>query len=148
VSDRGHQRHLARARALEIYYEASAKDRPLDQVTSELPLVPDAYTLTLLAAVRAHEDASLELIARHAIDWPLERMALVDRLIMTLALSELAMDEAPSVAIVLDEAVELAKTFSTEDSPGFVNGVLSAAVRDLTERGTSTTVPTEINDEE
>jgi N utilization substance protein B len=74
---------------------------------------------------------ALELIGRHSIDWPVDRLALLDRLILTLATSELLMDEAPPVAVVLDEAVELAKTYSTDGSPAFVNGVLSAIADDV-----------------
>jgi N utilization substance protein B len=55
----------------------------------------------------------------------------MDRLIMTLALGELILDDAPPVAVVLDESVEFAKTYSTENSASFVNGVLAACVEHL-----------------
>jgi N utilization substance protein B len=71
------------------------------------------------------------LITRFAVDWPLDRIAIVDRLVMTLAIGELLMEDAPPKAVVLDEAVELAKVFSTDGSPAFVNGVLSACAANL-----------------
>jgi len=100
-------------------------------IVDELPVPPDAYTRVLLEAVRRDETRALALIEQHSIDWPLDRMALLDKLILTLATSELLMDEAPPRAVVLDEAVELAKTYSTEGSPSFVNGVLSAIADDI-----------------
>ena len=57
--------------------------------------------------------------------WPLDRMAVVDRLVLRLAVAELLDPDGPPVAVVIDEAVELAKTYSTEESGRFVNGVLS-----------------------
>ena len=74
------------------------------------------------------------LISEFAIDWPLERIAIVDRLIMTLAVGELMLDDAPPLAVIFDEAVELAKTFSTDGAPSFVNGVLSAMAPRVLER--------------
>ena len=131
LSDFGAQRHLARERALEIYYEASVKERPLADVVSELASAPDSYTLVLLGSVIENERVTRELISKNLIDWTFERIALVDRLVLTLALSELMLDEAPPRAVVLDEAVELAKVFSTEQSPSFVNGVLTACADEL-----------------
>jgi N utilization substance protein B len=65
-----------------------------------------------------------ELIAQYAVDWTLDRMPVVDRNILRLGAFELIwMDETPD-AVVLDEAVQLAKEFSTDDSPAFVNGLL------------------------
>ena len=131
LSDFGAQRHLARERALEIYYEASVKERPLADVVSELASAPDSYTLVLLGSVIENERVTRELISKNLIDWTFERIALVDRLVLTLALSELMLDEAPPRAVVLDEAVELANVFSTEQSPSFVNGVLTACADEL-----------------
>ena len=107
------------------------KDRSVAVVINELAVAPDAYTLVLLAASLEHHDRALELISRFSIDWPLDRMALLDRLILTLATSEMLTDDAPPVAVILDEAVELAKTYSTDGSPSFVNGVLSAIADEI-----------------
>jgi len=107
------------------------KERPLADVVSELASAPDSYTLVLLGSVIENERVTRELISKNLIDWTFERIALVDRLVLTLALSELMLDEAPPRAVVLDEAVELAKVFSTEQSPSFVNGVLTACADEL-----------------
>ena len=72
----------------------------------------------------AHDAASLdELIAKHASNWRLERISAIDRAILRLALHELRATDTPP-KIVINEAVGLAKKFSTDDAGGFVNGIL------------------------
>lgn len=126
MSELGVQRHHSRERALEILYEASMKDRPVLVVLDELSLRPDEYAIALLNSSEVNEARAHELISEYSIDWPLERIALVDRLVMTLAIGEMMMDDPPPKAVILDEAVELAKVYSTDASPKFVNGVLSS----------------------
>ncbi len=128
MSELGHVRHQARQRALELLYEANMKGRPPRGVLGEQALAPDDYVVPLLEAVEVHGERAEALISRQSHQWALDRIALLDRLIMTLAISELLIEDAPPVAVVLDEAVELAKTYSTDDSPSFVNGVLSGCV--------------------
>ena len=101
------------------------KERPLLVVVEELNLRPDDYAMALLTSSELNEPRANELISEFSIDWPLERIALVDRLVMTLAVGEMMLDDPPPKAVILDEAVELAKQYSTEQSGGFVNGVLS-----------------------
>ncbi|HQU26455.1 MAG TPA: transcription antitermination factor NusB [Acidimicrobiales bacterium] len=129
----GPERHRARERALEILYEAAIKERPAREVLATLPLAPDPYTAVLVDSAEAHRDRAEALIAECAIDWPLERIALVDRLVMTLAVGEMLLADPPPLAVILDEAVELAKVFSTEGSASFVNGVLATLARRLTD---------------
>jgi N utilization substance protein B len=131
LSDLGLTRHLARERALEIFYEATIKERSVLTVLSELPVQPDGYTILILTSAAAHQESANELISRYSIDWPLERLAVVDRLVMTMAIGEMLMDDPPPVAVILDEAVELAKVYSTEGSASFVNGVLAACAEHL-----------------
>jgi N utilization substance protein B len=126
VSELGTRRHHARERALEIMYEASIKDRPVLVVVESLPLAPDDYVIALLTSAELNVERANKLISQYSIDWPLDRIALVDRLVMTLAIGEMLMDEAPPKAVILDEAVELAKVYSTDASPKFVNGILSS----------------------
>ena len=131
MSELGAQRHHARERALEILYEATIKDRPVHVIVSELTLVPDPYTVMIVNSADEHRVRAEELISRYARDWTLERLALIDRLIMTMAIGELLLEEPPPSAVVMDEAVELAKVYSTDGSAAFVNGVLSACVENL-----------------
>jgi N utilization substance protein B len=131
VSEHGTQRHHARERALEILYEAAIKERDVATVLNEQSLRPGEYTVALVTSAAAHQARANELISSFAIDWPLERIAVVDRLVMTLAIGEMLMDDAPPLAVILDEAVELAKVYSTDGSPAFVNGVLSSVAENI-----------------
>jgi transcription antitermination protein NusB len=133
VSELGRNRHRARERALEIFYESAIKERPVAVIVTELNTRPDEYTLSLLTSAESHQPRANELISEFSIDWPLERIALVDRLIMTLAVGEMLMENPPPPAVILDEAVELAKVFSTDGSSSFVNGVLSSIAQKVLE---------------
>ena len=131
MSELGQRRHLARERAVELAYEASMKDRPFSSIVSELVVSPDPYTVSILTSTEENRPRIEELIAENSHEWTLDRLALMDRLIMSLALGELLMDDAPPVAVVLDESVEFAKIYSTEGSASFVNGVLATCVANL-----------------
>jgi N utilization substance protein B len=121
-------RHKARKRALDILFEADQRGEPITVVVADRAGRGDpagnAYTETLVSGVVEHAKEIDALIEANAIDWSLDRMPAVDRALLRLATFELLWgpDVAPAVAI--DEAVELAKELSTDESPGFVNGVL------------------------
>ena len=82
--------------------------------------------MTLVEGVEDHRAELDALIVGHARNWSLERMPAIDRNVLRLALYELKDRPDVPVAVVIDEAVELAKRFSTDDSGRFVNGMLSA----------------------
>lgn len=124
-------RSQSRERALELLYEADRKERSVDIVVTDQAAPIDEYTQVLLDAVKTFTASSEELIDKNSTSWPIDRLAVLDRLILVLALSELQMDEHPPKAVVMNEAVELAKTFCSDESPSFVNGVLSACVKEL-----------------
>jgi N utilization substance protein B len=73
------------------------------------------------------------LIVQHAQNWRLERMAIIDRAVLRLAIYELRIKETPA-KVVLNEAVDLAKKFSSEDAGAFVNGILDAVNKTLVEK--------------
>jgi N utilization substance protein B len=131
VSELGAQRHHARERALEIFYEATIKERTIAEVLNQLGIRPDEYTVAILVSAEQNQEKANELISEFAVDWTLDRIAIVDRLVMTMAVGEMLMENAPPKAVVLDEAVELAKVYSTDGSPSFVNGVLSSIAEKL-----------------
>jgi N utilization substance protein B len=122
---------MARERALELLYEADAKTQTVDDVLAALPVAPDDYAVDIVTGVREHAERINEVITRLAPEWPMERMPTVDRAVLRLGVYELA--ERPDVptAVILDEAVALAKRYSTEESGKFVNGVLASAAREL-----------------
>ena len=119
-------RHQSRERALSLLYEAEIKGESPASVMDALPVAPDPFARELVEAVEDHEAECDALLEGASVGWPLERMAVVDRLVLRLAVAELLDPEGPPVAVVIDEAVDLAKAYSTEESGRFVNGVLSA----------------------
>ncbi|MGI8511736.1 MAG: transcription antitermination factor NusB, partial [Solirubrobacteraceae bacterium] len=97
------------------------------------------FTRALAHAVDDHADELDAIIERHAQGWTLERIAPLERNILRVALLELrhpglAEEDEPIPAEgAIDEAVETAKTFCGADAPGFVNGILGAALREVRE---------------
>jgi N utilization substance protein B len=118
-------RHQARERALSLLYEAELKGELPLTVVAGLPVAPDDFARQLVEGTQSRQADADALITGASVGWPIDRMAVVDRLVLRLAVAELLDPDGPPVAVVIDEAVELAKTYSTEDSGGFVNGILS-----------------------
>ncbi|HTE67244.1 MAG TPA: transcription antitermination factor NusB [Actinomycetes bacterium] len=122
-------RSAARRRALDILFEADLLERPVAEVLARHrddreSGTPDAYTVELVdgvARLLPELDARIREAAEH---WTIERMPLVDRNLLRLAAFELVERPEVPTAVVLDEAIELAKLLSTADSGRFVNGVL------------------------
>jgi transcription antitermination protein NusB len=119
-------RHQSRERALSLLYEAELKGESPTSVLAALPVAPDPFARALVEGAEARQAQADELLAAASVGWSVDRMAVVDRLVLRLAVAELLDPEGPPVAVVIDEAVELAKAYSTEESGGFVNGVLSS----------------------
>jgi N utilization substance protein B len=131
LADTGAPRHQQRERALSLLYEAELKGESPLHVLAELSVPPDPYVCQLLeGAVATHEEADTRITAA-SVGWPLERMAVIDRLVLRLAVAELLDPRGPPTAVILDEAVELAKNYSTDDSGSFVNGILSTIAAEV-----------------
>jgi len=120
-------RRSARERALELLYEAESKGVPVGEVLAGLPLAPDALAVELVTGVDEHAGRIDPVLSRLvAPRWSLARLAAVDRAVLRMAAYELFEVPDRSQALVINEAVVLARRFGTDDSPRFVNGVLSA----------------------
>lgn len=124
-------RREARERALSLLYEAEVKDLVPSALLAELPLQPEPFVADLVQGVGENRARIDELVGRFAIGWTLDRMPVVDRNVLRLAVYELL--ERPDVPLgaVIDEAVELAKRYSTDESGRFVNGVLSGIAAEV-----------------
>ena len=129
--DRG--RHQARKRAVDLLFEAEARGLSAAEVADGRTALAEAnsdvsplnsYTLTVAHGVSAHAAHIDELITAHLQGWTLERLPAVDRAILRVAVWELLHADDVPEPVAVDEAVELAKELSTDESPGFVNGVL------------------------
>lgn len=122
------ERSDARERALILLYEAESKSMAPTDVAEAQVLVPDELTRVLVTGVEQQGREIDDLIAAHAKGWTLQRMPTIDRNVLRIGVFELMSRPEVPVAVIIDEAVELAKRFSTDDSGKFVNGVLSAIV--------------------
>jgi transcription antitermination protein NusB len=116
-----------RREAVFALYQAEVARRPLPELLAEAK----PFTRELAEGVQAHREELDELIARHSRGWALERIAPLEASIMRVALFEAIHREDVPVEVAIDEAVELAKEYCGSDAPGFVNGVLGAAVGEL-----------------
>jgi transcription antitermination protein NusB len=120
------ERSDARERGLALLYEAESKGIAPRAVLAAQVAPLDPLTTVLVEGVEDHQPAFDELISSHAKGWSLARMPALDRAVLRMALAELKVQPETPSAVVLDEAVELAKRFSTDDSGRFVNGMLAA----------------------
>jgi N utilization substance protein B len=123
-------RTKARKRAVDVLYEADVRSRDRlellrERVADGNPPVPE-HAVRLVEGVTEHAGRIDQLIDRHASGWSLDRLPDVDRAILRMAVFELLWADDVPDAVVIDEAVELAKALSTDDSPAYVNGVLGA----------------------
>ena len=127
-------RSKARKRAVDLLYEADLRGADAlailsDRVDLGQPPLND-YTVELVEGVAAHGPRIDELLSEYAEGWTIERMPGVDRAVLRVGVYELLWRADVPDAVAIDEAVELAKTLSTDESPRFVNGVLARVLRD------------------
>ena len=119
-----------RKRALDILFESELQGLQVggtlaDRLEANDPPV-HPYTVQLVEGVAANAERIDGLIAEHAKGWTLDRMPVIDRNLLRIATYEITeVDDVPT-AVAIAEAVELAKDLSTDESAGFINGVLSA----------------------
>ncbi len=130
------RRRRARIAALQALYEAdSSGHEPLDvlrRIVAEqrLPEPSATFARDLIQGVLAQQDEIDRVIAQSAPAWPVEQLPPVDRNILRLAIREMLGDNGTPVRAVINEAVELAKSFGSENSARFVNGVLGSIERE------------------
>jgi N utilization substance protein B len=131
-------RTKARKRALDILFQADVRgDAPGVILAAEAQRAASEpareaswlYAREIVDGVIDHSEEIDELIATHSKDWKIERMPAVDRALLRMGVWELLHNDEVPTAVVIDEAVELAKEFSTDDSGSFVHGVLARVSR-------------------
>jgi N utilization substance protein B len=126
-------RSKARKRALDVLFECEVRGLPLGQTLDERVVAADPpvneYTVRLIRGIAEHQARIDELVTTYAQDWTLERMPAVDRNVLRIGVFEVIyVDDVPD-AVAVSEAMTLVRDLSTDDSPGFVNGVLGNIVR-------------------
>ena len=129
LTDVDDPRSVAREAALSLLYEAETKSIPPRTVLDAQVVAADVDVAVLVGGVQDHADRIDALIDAHADGWTIGRMASLDRNVLRIATFELIGRPEVPTAVILDEAVELAKRFGTDDSGRFVNGVMSAIAR-------------------
>ncbi len=122
-------RREAREQALLLLYEVEARGGDADLVLDGRTQDFDSFTLDAVYGVNDNLERIDAEISALATDWPIDRLAAIDRGVLRLAIWELFDREDIPAAVTLNEAVELAKTYGTDDSGRFVNGVLASAAR-------------------
>jgi transcription antitermination protein NusB len=118
-------RREARERALALLYEADAKGCSIPDLLADLPVPPERYAAEVASGVDQHLVELDGFLVRYARDWTVDRMPVIDRTLLRMAVFELLHRPDVPTGAIIDEAVELAKTYSTDDSGKFVNGMLS-----------------------
>jgi N utilization substance protein B len=93
------------------------------------------YAVRVVEAVRNNRDRTRELIDKHSKNWDVERIALLDRVLIQLAIGELVACMDIPVKVTINEVIELAKRYSTDKSGIFINGMLDAITADLKNEG-------------
>lgn len=140
-------RHRSRRRALQVLFEWDMRGEPADRAIvhyydnlyseeSEKKPKPDKFMEELVRGTVANVDEIDGKIQAKSEHWRLERMAIVDRNILRLAIYELNQKKVPA-PVIIDEALELARQFSNPESVSFINGVLDAVHRQSLAAGSS-----------
>jgi N utilization substance protein B len=111
-------------------YQRDVTGNPLAELLGEAK----PYTRELAESTEERQEELDELISRHSKGWALDRIAPLEKNIMRVALYEAMNEEDVPVEVAIDEAVELAKEYCGADAPGFINGILGAAVGEPVDR--------------
>jgi N utilization substance protein B len=125
-------RTRARSIALQALYEIDLTGHPPEQVINERlaesPLDDDLgeFARKIVMGIIPIVHELDEIIAKHAPEWPLDQVAIIDRNIMRIALWEIAVNNQTPLKVAINEAVELGKLYGSDSTPRFVNGVLGS----------------------
>ena len=125
-------RTKARSRALDVLFESELRGLPIgatlgDRIARAQPPL-NQYTVTLVEGVVAHQERIDDLLSSYAVGWTLDRMPAVDRNLLRIGAYEILYEDDVPDAVAVSEAVSLARELSTDDSAGFVNGLLARLV--------------------
>ncbi|MBC7291506.1 MAG: transcription antitermination factor NusB [Actinotalea sp.] len=128
-------RTKARKRAVDVLFEADQRGTaPLDVLRDRIAqpgteaALPQ-YSVDLVEGVTGHGEQIDEILTTYSQGWTIARMPAVDRAILRIGVFEILWNDEVPDAVAVDEAVELARSLSTDDSPSFVNGLLGRVVQ-------------------
>jgi len=136
VATAGPSRKQARRDAVFLLYQSDVTDQTMAELVEGQRLRegygPDEFTIAAVSGVLAAKEELDAVLEAHSTGWPLDRVAPLERNILRLALWEIQTEATPP-EVAIDEAVRLAKRYSTDEAGAFVNGVLGAVARDREE---------------
>jgi N utilization substance protein B len=130
------KRNTARRLAMQALYQAEMTGddigKTIENIFESEKFIPEtrAFAENLACSAWERRKETDKIIARMSIDWPLDRIGKVDRSILRLALHEIESGETPA-SVVINEAIELSKKYSSEESAKYINGILGAYLRSL-----------------
>jgi len=134
----GGERRKARRLALQALYEIDSAGHGVEEVVTRLLVeaglseASNAFVRELVGGVIQNKDRLDQSIQKFAPAWPVAQIPVVDRNILRLAIFEVLLDNRVPVKVAINEAVELAKTFGSDNSARFVNGVLGSVSTQVT----------------
>jgi len=134
----GGERRKARRLALQALYEIDSAGHGVEEVVARLLVeaglseASNAFVRELVDGVIQNKDRLDQSIQKFAPAWPVAQIPVVDRNILRLAIFEILLDNRMPVKVAINEAVELAKTFGSDNSARFVNGVLGSVSTQVT----------------
>jgi transcription antitermination protein NusB len=130
-------RRKAREYALQMLFQWDITRDTLDQIAANFfvnydePQTVVEFATLLVSRTVEHVEEIDVLIQRHAEHWRLDRMAVVDRNLLRLATQEFIYDKETPKSVVINEAIEIARRFSSQESPQFINGILDSIKKEL-----------------
>ena len=130
------KRRAARELALKFLYQTEFNsqnpDLEVDSFCERLNATEEiqSFAQILIKKLLLHEKEVDELLKKISTNWPWDRMAVIDRNILRLAICELLFDSTTPPKVVINEAIEIAKKFGTDESPDFINGILDKVLKD------------------
>ncbi len=146
-------RHLARSIAMQSLYQwdfrnqnvslEEALRRNLAEFAPGLDQEDQSFAVEIIEGVRKHLAEVDAIIVKYAPEWPLNQITLVDRNVLRVGVYELKFNQAIPSKVAINEAIELAKTFGGESSGRFINGVLGAIYKKMSEGGELKTIDLE-----
>jgi transcription antitermination protein NusB len=132
-------RRKAREYALQMLFQWDITRDTIDHIAAtffenhdEPPAILD-FARLLVSRTVEHVEQIDDLIRRHAEHWRLDRMAVVDRNLLRLATQEFLYDKDTPASVVINEAIEIARRFSSQESPQFINGILDSIRKEIQE---------------
>lgn len=124
------RRHLSRIAVMQVLFEREKREinepQILERNIAELGGADEEFALNLLEGVLVHEKDITDVIEKNAPDWSLDRMDPISRCTLFIGVYELLFAKDAPPAVVMDEAIEIAKEYGSAESSKFVNGVLNA----------------------